>query len=314
MRLIFLGTAAARPSKERNVSSSALVIGNRVILVDCGEGTQRQIQWANFSYMKISHVLITHFHLDHLLGLFGLTETMHLDGREKELTIIGPSGTITLVETLQAIGLMKSTFPIKCIEAEEGIVQELKDVTISTFPNTHGQLSQGYVIEESPRPGKFNKMKALQLGIPEGRLFGMLQRGENITRDGQVVTPDMVLGPPRRGRKVAFSGDTYICEDLVNASLGVDVLVHESTYTSEHRHRAEEFFHSTSEMAAEAAKEAGAGTLFLTHFSSRYEDSDRMLSEAKAIFPGAHIAEDLMDVFIPHADSGKEMIIKRFEE
>jgi len=304
MRLIFLGTGGACPSKKRNVSSNALIFNNSVILVDCGEGTQRQIQWCPFSFMKISHVLLTHFHLDHILGLFGLVETMHLSGRESPLHVIGPRGTKELVSALQTIGLVKRTFPITCFDASHGSVLEIEKMTVSSFANSHGPNSLGYVLKEHTRTGKFNREKALELGIPEGPMFGRLQQGEDIVMGDRTFAPGMVLGPPRPGRKVVFSGDTHECAALVKAARDADVLVHESTYTDEHMDRADEHFHSTARMAAQAARKAGVKHLFLTHISNRYDGVDTHLREAGEMFENVHVAEDLMEVRIPFSDSG----------
>lgn len=309
MRLIFLGTGGASPSKKRNVASTALVFNNNVILVDCGEGTQRQILWCPFSFMKISHILLTHFHLDHILGLFGLVETMHLGGRTLPLQIIGPQGTKKLISALQAIGLMKKKFPIMCFDASHGSGYEIEKMTISAFANTHGPNSLGYKLREHERKGKFNRERAMELGIPEGALFGRLQRGEEIFLGKRTITPEMVLGPPRPGRTVVFSGDTHRCPALVKASRGADVLIHEATYLDELGERANEYKHSTATMAAQAALEAGVKHLFLNHLSTRYSDEAAHLQEAEKIFKNVLVARDMMEVNIPFSDSNADIEI-----
>ncbi|MDP6157035.1 MAG: ribonuclease Z [Candidatus Thermoplasmatota archaeon] len=309
MRLVFLGTGGAWPTKKRNVSSTAVIFRDKVILVDCGEGTQRQIHWSNFSFMKISHVLITHFHTDHFLGLFGLMESMYLNERKRPLEIIGPPGLSWLTDSLCELGMIKKTFPLKVTEVNDGGILDIEGASVSAFVNSHGVRSLGYVIKENQRKGKFNREKAMELGIPEGPLFGKLQQGEDITVDETVILPEMVMGSPRSGRKLVFSGDTHLCGELVKQAVGADVLVHEATYGEDMRDKADEYKHSTARLAAEAARDAGVRHLILTHISPRYDDPEQLIQEAREIFEKATIAEDLMEVTVPYRDSGNDISI-----
>ena len=311
MRLVFLGTGGAWPTKHRNVSSTAVVLDERVVLVDCGEGTQRQIHGVNFSFMRISHVLITHFHTDHFLGLFGLIESMYLNDRTDKLTVIGPRRLSFLMESLRELGMIKRAFPLETVEVEDGSMVDVGGVVVTAFGNTHGENSFGYVIAEHRRPGKFHRERALELGIPEGPLFGQLQRGESVEVNGRTMEPDMVMGPRRPGRKLAFSGDTHACEALVAAARDADVLVHEATYADDNRDKADEYRHSTARMAAEAARDAGARMLVLTHVSPRYDEGDVLLDEAAGVFPATVLAEDLLELRVPYRDSGREIEVVR---
>ena len=323
MRVVFLGTGGAWPTKHRNVSSTAVVLPDRVILVDCGEGTQRQIHSVNFSFMRISHVLITHFHTDHFLGLFGLMESMYLNERKERLCVIGPPGLRYLTDSLRELGMIKKIFPLDVIEVEDGSIVDIggamkgatAGVAVTAFGNTHGPLSFGYAIAEHLRPGKFDREKARSLGIPEGPLFGQLQRGGNVEVNGRIFEPNMVMGPPRPGRKLVFSGDTHACPALVEAARGADLLVHEATYGETLRDKADQYKHSTARMAAEAARDAGAGMLVLTHLSPRYDDEcdDELLEEARKVFPETMLAEDLMELRVPYRDSGKEIEVERVD-
>lgn len=307
MKLYFLGTGAALPGKKRNVSSTALLFRNNNVLVDCGEGTQRQIQWCNFSFMKISHVFITHFHLDHILGLFGLMESMKLNDRKKALNIVGPSGIRKLIDDLISIGLIKRDFPLRTTKVSDGSEIGVNGMTVKSFENTHGPNSLGYVFEEHTRPGKFDKEKALELGIPEGPLYGMLQRGREIEVNGRTIAPDRVLGPPRPGLKVVFSGDTYRCPRLVEVARNADVLVHEATYGDKEKGKAREYLHSTAKIAAEAAEKAEVRNLFLNHISTRYEKADVLLMEARQIFEESYLAKDLLEVQVHYRDSDRDI-------
>ncbi len=304
-----MGTGGAWPTKKRNVSSTALIFRDKVILVDCGEGTQRQIHWSNFSFMKISHVLITHFHTDHFLGLFGLIESMYLNEREKPLEIIGPLGLSRLIDSLVTLGMIKNAFPIRVTEMDDGGILDIEGASVTAFVNSHGVRSLGYVIRENNRKGKFNRDKAKELGIPEGPLFGKLQRGDDITIEEKVIVPEMVMGPPRPGRRLVFSGDTHLCPELVKQAADADVLVHESTYGEDMSEKAKEYKHSTAKLAAEAARDAGARYLILTHISPRYDDTAQLIMEAKKVFENTIIAEDLTEVMVPYRDSGNEITI-----
>ena len=309
MQLVFLGTGGAWPTRNRNVSSTAVILGDKVILVDCGEGTQRQIHWANFSFMKITDILITHFHTDHFLGLFGLMESMYLNNRERPLTIIGPRGLCSLIESLRNIGIIKNAFPLEVMDVEGGDEIDLGGVAIKAFENTHGPRSLGFTVTEDMRPGKFYREKALELGIPEGPLFGRLQRGGEIEIDGEKIKPNMVMGPPRPGRKVVFSGDTHVCPSLVEMAANADVLVHEATYGEDNRKKADEYRHSTAKIAAEAARDAGVKNLVLTHISPRYDDTEVLVREAEEVFENVIAAHDLMEIRVPYAESGNELVV-----
>jgi len=309
MKLVFLGTGGAWPTKKRNVSSTAVIFHDKVILVDCGEGTQRQIHWSNFSFMKISHVLITHFHTDHFLGLFGLMESMYLNDRERPLEIIGPPGLSWLTDSLGALGMIKKTFPMRITEVDDGGILDIGGASVTAFANSHGPRSLGYVIRENQRRGKFNRDKALDLGVPEGPLFGKLQRGEEIIIEEKIIMPEMVLGPSRPGRKLVFSGDTHLCPELVKQAVDADVLVHEATYGEDMREKADEYKHATARLAAEAARDAGARYLVLTHISPRYDDPGLLIQEAREVFENVIIADDLTEVTVPYRDSGNEITI-----
>lgn len=302
MELIFLGTAASWPTRDRNLPSVAVRLGSNIILLDCGEGTQRQIQHVNMSFMKIRLILITHFHGDHFLGIPGLLQTMSLNDRKDPLEIVGPVGMEEMGKTLLGLGYFKAGFPIEFLEMKSGDELERDGHTISSIEVDHTIPTLAYSVTECNRPGKFNKTKALKLGVPEGRLFGRLQKGQNVEVGGITVRPEDVMGPARPGRKVVYSGDTAPTDSLIRFAWGADVLIHDSTLAGDMEDKAHRFGHSTSVDAARMAREAGVKTLILFHISSRYSQGDELLDEAREIFPNTHVSRDLWTYPVPFSN------------
>ncbi len=296
MSIIFLGTGGSWPTVQRNVTAIAVKRGSEVILFDCGEGTQRQFQKSNLSYMQISNICITHFHGDHFLGLPGLIQTMELNDRKETLHIYGPRGIIELVSKLLTLGYFRPSYEIVAHELKDGEKIEFEEYTISCCSVDHNIPVFAYSLEENMRPGKFNKPKALKLGIPEGPLFSKLQQGQSITlTSGKQIDPDMVLGPPRPGRKIIFSGDTRFCSQLVDFSHHADVLIHEATFDSALENVAFDYGHATARQAAKCAKQANVHMLLLTHISPRYLKTHELVQEARVIFKKSYIPDDLSE-------------------
>ena len=293
--MIFLGTGGSWPTVKRNVSAIAVKRGGEILLFDCGEGTQRQIQRSGLSYMQIKSIFISHFHGDHFLGLPGLIQTMQLNDRKEPLTIYGPRGISRIVEIVKNLGYFRPSYEIVGKDVDEGDEIRFNGYSVKPFRVEHNVPALGYVLEEDMRPGRFNKKKALELGIPEGPLFGRLQRGESIKlKDGRVITPDMVLGPPRPGRKVVYTGDTKPCNKVVEFARNADLLIHDATFLSDLEDVAIEYGHSTARQAAEIAKEANVDKLVLTHISPRYMDERLIEKEAKEIFKNSIVARDFL--------------------
>ena len=293
--MIFLGTGGSWPTVKRNVSAIAVKRGGEILLFDCGEGTQRQIQRSGLSYMQIKSIFISHFHGDHFLGLPGLIQTMQLNDRKEPLTIYGPRGISRIVEIVKNLGYFRPSYEIVGKDVDEGDEIRFDGYSVRPFRVEHNVPALGYVLEEDMRPGRFNKKKALELGIPEGPLFGRLQRGESIKlKDGRVITPDMVLGPPRPGRKVVYTGDTKPCNKVVEFARNADLLIHDATFLSDLEDVAIEYGHSTARQAAEIAKEANVDRLVLTHISPRYLDDRAIEKEAKNIFENSIVARDFL--------------------
>lgn len=300
LRIIFLGTGGSWPTVKRNVSSIALKRGREIILFDCGEGTQRQFQKSNLSYMQISKIFLTHYHGDHFLGIPGLIQTMQLNDRDIPLHVYGPKGITSLMKSLLSLGYFKPGYQIFVHEVNDGDTLTFDGYHIQVMAVDHGIPAVAYMLKEDMRPGRFNKPKALELGIPEGPLFSKLQKGNSITLDdGRVITPDMVLGQPRPGRKIVISGDTRPYQPMVAFAKNADVLIHEATFDSELEDIALDYGHTTARQAAVIAKKANVGKLFLVHISPRYLDHRVLEEDAKKIFPQSFVPKDFQEVEVP---------------
>lgn len=293
LKLTFLGTSAAAPTAGRNVSALAVKWEGDLFLVDCGEGTQRQMIRYGTGF-GLSAVFFTHFHADHYLGIIGFLRTLGMQGREQPLVLYGPRPASTLLNRAIRLGIDEFPFPVEVREVRAGPVWEGEEYKVVAYETQHRTHSIGYVFQEDLRPGRFDPDKARALGVPEGPLWGRLQRGEAVTlADGRVIKPDAIVGTARAGRKVSISGDTRPCESTVRASQGADLLIHESTFGDEEQERAIETGHSTAREAARVAREAGVLKLVLTHLSSRYDaDPGTLLRQAKEEIGKVTVAYD----------------------
>ncbi len=297
LSIIFLGTGGSWPTVKRNVSSVAVKRGSEIILFDCGEGTQRQFQQSNLSYMQISKIFITHFHGDHFLGLPGLIQTMQLNDRDKPLHLYGPKGMGELTGRLLSLGYFRPNYKIIAHDVVDGQEIEFEEYSISAVKVNHNIPALSYCLREHPRPGRFNKSKALKLGIPEGPLFSKLQKGQTIILpDGTKITPDLILGPSRKGRKIVISGDTKPCEQMISFSQNADVLIHEATFDSKLQDVAMGYGHTTASQAAEIAKKANVEKLFLIHISPRYLDFHILEDEARSVFAHSYVPRDFQEI------------------
>lgn len=302
LQLVFLGTAGATPTVDRGSPATLIVRGGERILVDCGEGTQRQLM-RSVGLANIDTILITHLHGDHYLGLPGLLKTMSLGGREEPLQLFGPSGLYELLREVERI-VGRPRFPFLVEEARPGTVYEMPDYAIKATPTEHGMPGLAWCMEERTRLGMFHPDRAVELGIKPGPDFGRLQRGENITTaDGRVVDPHEVMDEARSGRKIVITGDTRPTEAVVELARGGTVLVHDSTFAETEKERAIETGHSTAKEAAEVATQAGVSTLVLTHLSSRHSWKE-LRDEARQVFPGALLPRDLDVLVVPYPDKG----------
>ena len=305
LTVTFLGTSAARPTVERNVSGLAVHREGETLLFECGEGTQRQMMRYGVSF-ALSEIFFTHFHADHFLGVIGLIRTLGLQGRPEPLFLYGPKGAKKVLTTALQLGVERVPFPVEINEVKAGDSIGKRDgYDIYAFPTEHGGgPSLGYVLKEQTRRGRFDVEKAKAAGIPEGPLWGKLTKGETIElADGRRLTAEGFVGAARAGRVVAITGDTRPCAATVDAAQGADLLVHEATFGEEERDRARDTGHSTAKEAAQVALASKAKRLVLSHVSARYSISaDELIKEAREVFPNATVAKDGMEVDVPFAE------------
>ncbi|MEA3190472.1 MAG: ribonuclease [Thermoplasmata archaeon] len=300
LAVTFLGTGASYPTAERGLSAIAVKRGGEVLLWDCGEGTQRQIQKSGLSYQQITQIWLSHYHGDHCYGVPGLLKTMALNERDKPLWVYGPKGLGRMVAAWRELRGWPKEFPIHVTEVKPGDVVRKDGYSMTVFQGDHGIENLVFALQEADRPGFFDKPKALELGIPEGPLFGKLQRGETVTtRDGRTFTPEQVVGPARPGRRVVYSGDTQPCLGLLEAAVDADLFVCEATFTADLVEKAREVRHMCAGEAAAIAAKAKARKLILTHISPRYRDLAPLLQEAQAVFPDVQVADDFLAVEVP---------------
>jgi len=310
LTVTFLGTSAARPTVERNVSGLAIHREGETLLFECGEGTQRQMMRYGVSF-ALSEIFFTHFHADHFLGVIGLIRTLGLQGRPERLFLYGPKGAKQVLTTAMQLGVERVPFPVEITEVKAGdVLRETGNgkrdgYEIVAFPTEHGGgPSLGYVLKEHVRRGRFDVEKAKAAGIPEGPLWGQLAKGEPITlSNGPTFQPSDFVGAARPGRLVAITGDTRPCAATVDAAQGADLLIHEATFGEEERERARDTGHSTAKEAAQVALAAKAKRLVLSHVSARYSISaDELVREARDVFPNVSVAKDGLELDVPFAE------------
>jgi ribonuclease Z len=307
--LVFLGTSGSVPTARRGLSGLLIRRGGERILVDCGEGTQRQLLRSTVGLVELPEVLLTHFHADHYLGLPGMLKTFALRGRELPLTVYGPPGLVELFDTLRRV-FGKLTYALELVEVRPGDTLDRGDYRIVVFKVAHLAAANGYALVEAPRPGRFDVHSATALGVPEGPLYGRLQHGETVELvDGRRVSPEQVLGPPRTGRKIVIAGDTAPARSVLDVAREADVLVHEATFAAEERERAAETAHSTAVGAAEIARAANVRMLVLTHLSNRYFGPE-IAREAREIFPETVVPRDFDMIDVRFPERGGPRLVK----
>ena len=291
LELVFLGTSGSMPTAQRAPTAVLVRRGGERLLVDCAEGTQRQLLRSGIGLIELREVFLTHYHADHYLGLPGMLKTFALRGRETPMTVYGPPGLNELFRALRRI-FGRLTYDLGLVELVPNDALARDGYRLETFAVEHGVSAVGYALVEHARPGRFDVEAADELGVPAGPERGALQRGESVTLPGgRTIAPEAVLGPPRPGRKVVLSGDTVPATSVLEAARQADVLVHEATFCEEERERARETAHSTALEAAELARAAEVGMLALTHLSNRYFGPD-VAREARAVFPETVVPKD----------------------
>jgi ribonuclease Z len=301
--VLFLGTAGSSPSPRRGLPATLIRRGGDRLLVDCGEGTQRQLM-RSVGLVELEELLITHFHADHVLGLPGMLKTFALRQRERELMVYGPRGLQRLFDRLAPV-IGRLTFPVELVELEPNDELDRDGYRIAAFEVDHGGRGLGYALVEETRPGVFDPTRARELGVTPGPDFGRLQRGETVNG----VEPGQVMGEERRGRKLVLTGDTAPSDLTRLVAWEADLLVHEATFMEEDAERARETRHSTAAQAGEMAAAAGVELLALTHISPRYSGG-QVRDEARERFPNAVVPRDFDRIEIPFPERGEPVLIR----
>ena len=314
LRVVPLGTSAGRPTLARGASALAVAAEGAWVLCDCGEGAQLAALRAGLSFSRLDAVLITHLHGDHFNGLPGLLGTLGLEGRERPLTVAGPRGIASLLETLARAGSLGiGGLPLLVVELEgEGGLLELPPEAAISFavesrPLSHRVPTFGYRVSLPDRPGTLDVEGAVAAGIPRGPLLSEVKEGRTVVLpDGRRLDGSKFLGPVRRGPSVAYALDTTPCRASVELGRGADILIHESTYEHARAELAHARGHSTGVEAARVASEAGAGTLLLTHFSPSV-DGERVADEARSVHGRVVAAADQqeLEVSAPEASPAR---------
>ena len=303
LRVTFLGTAGALPTVNRCPSAIAVSRDGEQLLLDCGEGTQRQLMRTRSGMMNISAIFLTHLHADHILGLPGLLQTLGFNGRREPLHLYGPQGTALFADMLCEFRYTRPDFPLHTHELQPGEVAARRGYAVETFPTYHGVPSLGYALQEPARPGRFDPERSMALGITNKRDFGRLQRGDAVQGPSGEVCPEQVMGLPRPGRRIVYTGDTLPHPGLVDACRNADLFICEATLSRREKEHAQETFHCTAADAAAIAHQAGARRLVLTHISSRYTaDPTPLQEEARLVFPTAVLARDGLELEVPLRD------------
>jgi ribonuclease Z len=303
MKIVFLGTSAAIPTEKRCLSSIVVKRGGELLIFDAGEGMQKNFLQAKLGVNKKMKIFITHMHIDHCLGLIGFFQTMSLLGRTKKIDIYGePRLREFIHENFRIINIGLAFEIVIHIIDKEGVIASEDDYQISCCKADHSIPAYSFCITEDPRPGVFNVEKASKLSIPKGDLYRRLQHGEDVLVDGKLIKSNEVVGPNRKGRKIGVSGDTRPSPELRDFFNSCDILIFESTYNHDYQTKAIETFHSTSTEAALLANESHCSKLILTHFSSRYDDPNLLLDEARTIHKNVDLAEDMKTFYLPYTE------------
>lgn len=298
MQLHFLGTGAGMPSKERNTSACLLELYDERgtgWLFDCGEATQHQILRTSIKPRKIEKIFITHLHGDHIFGLPGFIGSRSFLAGEEPLTIYGPKGIKLWLDTTLAVSQTHLKYPLHIVEIEEGIIFEDATFIVEAALLEHVIPCFGYRVTQKHLPGELLVNEALRLGVPKGPLLGKLKKGENVTlEDGTIIYSEAVVSAPKKGKVIAYLGDTKYCQKSIDLSKEANVIIHEATFDASTEQLAADYGHATNIEAATVAKQANAQALIINHISARFlgKDLDTLVKQAKETFPNTYIAND----------------------
>jgi len=305
MRVTFLGTSGAVPTTQRNTSALLVNRDGDRLLFDCGEGTQRQMMRFSTGF-AVDHIFVTHCHGDHVLGIPGLVQTFDFNDRERPLAVHAPHGTRGKIEDLVHAAGNDPSFPVRVTQVgPDEVVLDRAEYEVRAVRTDHRTNAVGYAIVEDDRKGRFDREKAEEeLGLPPGPEYSKLHRGEPVEHQGRTIEPEEVVGPPRPGRRIVYTGDTRPTDAVAAAAEDADLLVHDATFADDWADRAKETAHSTAREAAAIADRAGAKRLALTHISTRYAgDHSPIEREAREHFDGdAWVPDDGEKLEVPFPD------------
>ena len=307
LSVVFLGTGGSVPSARRATACLLARVGGERLLFDCGEGSQRQMQRST-GLVAVDEIYVTHYHADHYLGVPGLLKTYDLQGRERALRIVGPPG---LRELFKALGRIvgRLSYDVELVELDDGEALRHDGYEVRCFGVDHRVRAYGYALVEDERPGRFDPGVAERLGVAPGPDFGRLQAGKTVSGSDGEVSPEQVMGEPRRGRKVVVTGDTAPCEIVRVAAHEAELLVHDGSFADEETERAAETGHSTARQAGVLAREARVRLLALVHVSSRY-DVREVLAEAREEFAACEAPRDFDVVEVPLPERGTPRLVE----
>ena len=306
MEAFILGCGGMMPLPYRHLTSVLLRRDGDLFLFDGGEGTQVSLKRLNLKWKKIDAIFVSHTHADHVTGLPGILMLSAQVDRKEPLYIYGPPKIAEYIETSRKVLDMYINYPIVVKEITAPcIVHKGDGFIIRSFPLDHTKTCVGYTLEEEDRPGEFNPEKAVEAGVPMGPLWGKLQKGENVISDkGKTVCPSDVMGKPRKGRKFSFVTDTLYKDSIAKEVANSDFLVCEGMFEEELLEQAKEKKHMTAKQAATIARDSNSKRMTLIHYSPRYTDKElqKLLQEAREIYPNAELSKDRMIVEIPYED------------
>jgi ribonuclease Z len=294
-----LGSGAAIPTSDRNPTAHLVVARNRMLLLDCGEGTQMQLRKAGFSIQKISHIFISHLHGDHYFGLIGLINTMHLYGRKKELHIHAIAPLKQLIDLQLALSGTILLYPLifHAFETEKPeLILDDEFVSVKTIPLNHRVPTCGFLVTEKSSLRRIRKdfVKLVQVPIP---WYDRIRMGEDFAdSDGTVYPNHEITEDPYPPKSYAYCTDTAYHEPVIPIIKNCDLLYHEATFMEDKAADARAKFHSTAREAATIAKKANVKKLVIGHFSARYKEVEALLGEAREVFPETVLAEDGMKI------------------
>ncbi|MFA6935273.1 MAG: ribonuclease Z [Sphaerochaetaceae bacterium] len=300
-----IGTSGMMPLPGRFLTSCILRRNGRLMLFDCGEGTQVSLKIQGFHWKKISDIFITHMHADHVTGLAGLMMLSSQVERTEPLNIWGPAKLEQYIEANRKLLDMYINYPVYFHAVEPGVILEDEEIKVSTVPLLHTKPCFGYVLEEKPRPGEFHPEMAMELGVPRGPMWGMLQHGQSVRlEDGRVVESSQVMGQKRDGCKFAYVTDTLYLGSIADYVKNADLLICESMFESALLPDATQKRHMTATQAAMIALSARVKSLGLTHYSPRYSEAELgiLLKEAQAVFPNTFLCKEKQVIEITSED------------